>query len=92
MRSPPYFTTGQPLPTENPADVLSPIWTQSCIPEVIFEPPSPACSLASDLSPSRILIIAVEPRLSDVLFEFLDGTNTWGHIHEGTEVIQLCSI
>lgn len=47
---------------------------------------------ASDLSPSGILIIAVEPWLSDVLFEFLDGTNTWGHIDKGTEVIQLCSI
>lgn len=62
------------------------VWTESCIQEaVIFEPPLLVCSLASDLSPpTRILIVAVEPRLYDVLFEFLDGTNTWGQIHKGT--------
>lgn len=57
-----------------------------------LEPPSLLCSLASDPSPpTRILIVAVEPRLSDVLFVFLDGRNTWGQIHKGTGVTQPCS-
>lgn len=34
----------------------------------------------------RISIVAVKPRLSGILFEFLDSTNTWGQVHKESEL------
>lgn len=87
MRSPPCFTTGQPLPTENP-DVLNPIWTQSCLPEVTFEPPSPVWSLASDRSPPRILIITVVIWCSVWIFRWHKYLGTDSQRDRGDRTVQ----
>lgn len=80
VMSPPYFTTHWAQQNNNAAHVL---WSR--LDQVLH--PRICCSLASELSPPmRISIVAVKPRLSGILFEFLDSTNTWGQVHKESEL------